>query len=78
MQSLQESLSKTCERNKALELELNEAKVKINKQDDEIYNLWDNLENLEQYTRKKNIWCPKRNVQLHGRGGPRNRQCVRC
>ena len=52
VQSLQQSLSKTCERNKALELELNVAKVKINKQEDKIYNLLDNLDSLEQYTRK--------------------------
>ena len=80
VQNLQESLSKTCERNKALELELNAAKVKIDKQVDEIYNLWDNLDSLEQYTRKKsgNPWCPKRSIQLYRGGGPRNRQCVRC
>ena len=59
MQNLQESLSKTCERNKALELELKAAKVKIDKQDGEIYNLWDNLDNLEQYTRKNSL-------EIHG------------
>ena len=46
VQSLQESLSKMCEQNKALEQELNTAKVKVNKQDDEIYNLWDNLDSV--------------------------------
>jgi len=35
-----------CEQNKALEQELNTAKVKVNKQDDEIYNLWDNLDSV--------------------------------
>jgi len=38
-----------------LEHELNTVKVKINKQDDEIYNLWDNLDSLEQYTRKNSL-----------------------
>jgi len=42
-----------------LELELNAAKVKINKHDDEIYNLWDNLDSLEQYTRKNSL-------EIHG------------
>ena len=59
MQSLQELLSKTWEWNKALELELNVAKVKINKQDNKIYNLWDNLDSLEQYTRKNSL-------EIHG------------
>ena len=35
VQNLQESRSKKCERNKALELELNAAKVKIDKQNRE-------------------------------------------
>ena len=55
VQRLQESLSKTCERNKPLEQELGAAKVKIDKQEDEIYNLLDNLDSLEQYTRKT-VW----------------------
>jgi len=59
VQSLQELLSKTWERNKALELELNAAKVKINKQDNKIYNLWDNLDSLEQYTSKNSL-------EIHG------------
>jgi len=59
VQSLQELLSETWERNKALELELNAAKVKINKQDNKIYNLWDNLDSLEQYTRKNSL-------EIHG------------
>ena len=59
VQRLQESLSKTCERNKALELELNAAKVKIDKQEDEIYYLLDNLDSLEQYTRKNSL-------EIHG------------
>ena len=49
VQNLQESLSKTCERNRALELELKAA----------IHNLWDNLDNLEQYTRKNSL-------EIHG------------
>ena len=52
-------MSKTCERNKALELELNAAKVKIDKQEDEIYYLLDNLDSLEQYTRKNSL-------EIHG------------
>ena len=59
MQNLQESLLKTCERNKALELGLKAAKVTIDKQDGEIYNLWGNLDNLEQYTRKNSL-------EIHG------------
>ena len=59
VQSLQESLSKTCERNKALEQELGAAKVKIDKQEDEIYYLLDNLDSLEQYTRKNSL-------EIHG------------
>ena len=39
VQSLQELLLKTSKQNKALELELNVAKVKINKQDGEIYKM---------------------------------------
>ena len=81
VQNLQESRSKKCERNKALELELNAAKVKIDKHKTEkICNLWDNLDSLEQFL-EKTVWkCmdPKRSIQLYRRGGPRNRQCVRC
>ena len=40
-------------------MELNATKVKIDKQDDEIYNLLDNLESLEQYTRKNSL-------EIHG------------
>lgn len=37
-----------------MELELKAAKVKIDK-DGKIYNLWDNLDSLEQYTRKNSL-----------------------
>ena len=56
VQNLQESRSKKCERNKALELELNAAKVKIDKHKTEkICNLWDNLDSLEQFL-EKTVW----------------------
>jgi len=57
LQGLQELLSKMCERNKTVELELSTAKV--NTQDGEIYNLWDNLDSLDQYTRKNSL-------EIHG------------
>jgi len=57
LQGLQELLPKMCERNKTVELELSTAKV--NTQDGEIYNLWDNLDSLDQYTRKNSL-------EIHG------------
>ena len=70
VQRLQESLSKTCERNKVSEQELSAAKVKIDKQEDEIYNLLDNLDSLEQYTRKtvwKSVVSQKKHTALQKR-----------
>jgi len=78
-QDLEESLSKTCDRNKAFELELNAAKVKINN----LGTRRENREPMDHYgitliaynnilEKKPGNHGHKRSIQLYGRSGPRS------
>ncbi len=81
VQNLHTTLTKERGRSNALELDLEAAKAKIKKQEEETDNLWDSLDSLEQYTRKKqfrNTRCPERSLHHNGRSGPRNRQRSEC